>query len=133
MNPPDVMDKEQCAKYLGVGTTTVERWRDTEGLPYIKIGAIARYRRAAIDAWLAARELAVLAQMLAEQAFDLSMKAQQDSAASDWSSAGTVMNLVTDVTRLARPTVYIPEHLLTKEFLTEVKGILGPRGVISHG
>lgn len=50
------MDKEQCAKYLGVGTTTVERWRDTEGLPYIKIGAIARYRRAAIDAWLAARE-----------------------------------------------------------------------------
>ncbi len=53
---PDVMDKEQCAKYLGVGTTTVERWRDTEGLPYIKIGAIARYRRAAIDAWLAARE-----------------------------------------------------------------------------
>ncbi len=25
---------------------------------------------------------------------------------------------------------YIPEHLLTKEFLTEVKGILGPRGVI---
>jgi spermidine synthase len=25
---------------------------------------------------------------------------------------------------------YIPEHLLTKEFLSEVKGILGPRGVI---
>ena len=53
---PDVMDKEQCAAYLGVGASTVERWRDTEGLPYVKIGAIARYRRAAIDAWLAARE-----------------------------------------------------------------------------
>ena len=54
----DVMDKEQCAAYLGVGTSTVERWRDTEGLPFVKIGAIARYRRAAIDAWLAARETA---------------------------------------------------------------------------
>ena len=53
---PDVMDKEQCAAYLGVGASTVERWRDTEGLPYVKIGAIARYRRAAIDEWLAARE-----------------------------------------------------------------------------
>lgn len=57
MNPaPEVMDKEQCAAYLGVGTTTIERWRDTEGLPYSRVGHITRYRRAAVDAWLAARE-----------------------------------------------------------------------------
>ena len=61
MNPaPEVMDKEQCAAYLGVGTTTIERWRDTEGLPFVKMGphrnSVVRYRRAAVEAWLAARE-----------------------------------------------------------------------------
>ena len=53
---PEVMDKGQCAAYLGVGTTTIERWRDNEGLPFVKIGNVARYRRAAVDEWLAARE-----------------------------------------------------------------------------
>jgi len=50
------MDRTQCAAYLNVGTSTVERWRRSEGLPYAKVGALVRYRRAAIDAWLAARE-----------------------------------------------------------------------------
>lgn len=53
---PEVMDRTQCAAYLNVGTSTVERWRRTEGLPYAKVGALVRYRRAAVDAWLAERE-----------------------------------------------------------------------------
>lgn len=53
---PEVMDRTQCAAYLNVGTSTVERWRRSEGLPYAKVGALVRYRRAAVDAWLAERE-----------------------------------------------------------------------------
>jgi excisionase family DNA binding protein len=55
---PSIMNKRQLAEYLDVGTSTVERWRTNEGLPYVRIGGVTRYRRAAIDEWIADRETA---------------------------------------------------------------------------
>jgi hypothetical protein len=54
--PPVVnMTKQQCAEYCNVGTTTIQRWRETKGFPYIQIDGITRYPLGLVEAWLAER------------------------------------------------------------------------------
>ncbi|MFN7542943.1 MAG: helix-turn-helix transcriptional regulator [Acidobacteriota bacterium] len=61
MNPNDslLIDERAVAKALTVSLATVRRWRyEGGGPPFLKIGALVRYRREAIDAWLEAKAVA---------------------------------------------------------------------------
>lgn len=47
---------EGAARYLGLGKSTMAKFRITGGGPrFIKMGAAVRYRRADLDAWAAER------------------------------------------------------------------------------
>jgi excisionase family DNA binding protein len=49
----DLLTDEQVAKLLGVEKRTIRLWRNTRGLPFIKISSkIIRFRRSDIDTWL---------------------------------------------------------------------------------
>ena len=52
---PDLLTRQQAAEYLGLKTQTLAVWATTHryNLPFIKIGAVVRYRKADLDAWLA--------------------------------------------------------------------------------
>jgi excisionase family DNA binding protein len=51
--PTDLLTDEQAAALLNVLPRTLRLWRNTRGLPHIKIsGKVIRYRRSDIDAWL---------------------------------------------------------------------------------
>lgn len=60
---PAVLSAVQAAAYLGVAVNTLEVWRCTKryNLPYIKVGARVKYRKADLDAWLAARTVSAAA------------------------------------------------------------------------
>ena len=52
-----VMTTEEAARYLKIGVRTFLRLRATgEGPPGARVGRQWRYRRSALDAWLAERE-----------------------------------------------------------------------------
>lgn len=53
----DLLDDHAAAAYLDVAPGTLSVWRSTGryALPFLKIGRKVRYRRADLDAWLAAR------------------------------------------------------------------------------
>ena len=52
----DIDDQKATAAYLGVPHRTLEDWRyRSVGPRYLKVGRVVRYRRADVDAWLAAR------------------------------------------------------------------------------
>jgi len=53
----DLLDDKAAAAMLDVSPGTLSVWRSTGryALPFLKIGRKVRYRRADIDAWLAAR------------------------------------------------------------------------------
>lgn len=53
----DLLTPSETSEYLGVKPQTLAFWRCTgrHGLPYIKAGNAVRYRRADLEAWLAAR------------------------------------------------------------------------------
>jgi excisionase family DNA binding protein len=59
MTRPELLSTQQAADYLGAQAHTLEIWRATgrHRLPYIKVGRLVRYRRADLDAWLAARTI----------------------------------------------------------------------------
>lgn len=53
MRPPE------AATYLGYSPKTLEKWRKNgEGPAFVRIGSRVRYRKEALDAWIAAREVA---------------------------------------------------------------------------
>ena len=52
---PEVMNTDEVAAYLDVGTTTIERWRDTEGFPVAKIGGTVRFTKTSVNEWIASR------------------------------------------------------------------------------
>jgi predicted DNA-binding transcriptional regulator AlpA len=55
MNSPLIDEKQLCAE-LGISSVTATKWRaKAAGPPFIKIGRLVRYRRADVEAWLAAR------------------------------------------------------------------------------
>lgn len=55
-----LLDSEQTAAILKVSTKTLNVWRCTGrvNLPYVKVGARVRYRRADVDAYIANRTVA---------------------------------------------------------------------------
>ena len=54
-----LLTPDQAAEVLGVKKTTLEVWRCTKryAIPYIKVGRLVRYRRSALVAFLASREV----------------------------------------------------------------------------
>tara|TARA_R110000868_G_scaffold41074_2_gene140769 strand:- start:3430 stop:3687 length:258 start_codon:yes stop_codon:yes gene_type:complete len=58
LTPGHFLTPEQAAQVLGLSVKTLATWRSTgrHALPYIRVGARIRYRRAALDAWLADRQ-----------------------------------------------------------------------------
>lgn len=58
-SPAAVMNQDQAASYLGVSPRTMEQWRLRGGGPsFVRIGPrCIRYRQAALDSWLMAREV----------------------------------------------------------------------------
>jgi excisionase family DNA binding protein len=56
----ELLTPEDTANFLGIRTHTLATWRCTGryGLPFIKIGRAIRYRRADVEAWLAANQSA---------------------------------------------------------------------------
>ncbi len=51
-----LLDERAVAKSLSVSLATVRRWRyEGGGPPFLKLGALVRYRREAIEAWLEAK------------------------------------------------------------------------------
>jgi DNA-binding transcriptional MerR regulator len=58
----DILDDAQAAAYLITNPRTLRLWRQTRGLPFIRITSkVLRYRRADLDAWLAQRRVAIAA------------------------------------------------------------------------
>lgn len=56
--PGHFLTPAQAAQVLGLSAKTLATWRSTgrHALPYIRVGARIRYRRSALDAWLADRQ-----------------------------------------------------------------------------
>lgn len=56
-DPPELLDANQAAEYLGTTAGTLGVWRCTRryALPYIKIGRRVKYRREDLDRFLAER------------------------------------------------------------------------------
>jgi hypothetical protein len=51
--PGDLLTDEQLALLLGVEPRTLRLWRNTRGLPHIKVTSkVIRYRRSDVDSWL---------------------------------------------------------------------------------
>jgi excisionase family DNA binding protein len=58
----DILTDRDAAALLGVQERTLRLWRQTRGLPFIRITSkVVRYRRADIDGWLARRRVAIAA------------------------------------------------------------------------
>jgi len=54
------LDEKQLCAELGISPVTTTKWRRKgEGPPFIRIGRLIRYSRAAVDEWLAARTVGI--------------------------------------------------------------------------
>jgi excisionase family DNA binding protein len=53
----ELLNNNSAAEYIGVKGGTLEVWRSTKrhNIPYIKCGRLVRYKKSALDLWLAAR------------------------------------------------------------------------------
>jgi excisionase family DNA binding protein len=53
---PDLLTTDEAATYLGVSGPSLARWRSKRSGPaFLKVGALVRYERPALDSWLASR------------------------------------------------------------------------------
>jgi predicted DNA-binding transcriptional regulator AlpA len=54
--PTDLLDEKRLCAELAISPITATKWRARNaGPPFIKVGRLVRYRRADVEAWLAAR------------------------------------------------------------------------------
>jgi excisionase family DNA binding protein len=54
------LDEKQLCAELGISPVTTTKWRRKgEGPPFIRVGRLIRYSRAALDEWLAARTVGI--------------------------------------------------------------------------
>ncbi len=54
---PNLLNRKEAAEYLGIEESTLAVWASTRryGLPMIKIGRLAKYRRSDLDAFISSR------------------------------------------------------------------------------
>ncbi len=54
---PELLTRDEAAKYLGVKRTTLDTWASTKRypIPFIRVGRSVRYRRADLDQFLESR------------------------------------------------------------------------------
>ena len=53
MNNKPLLTTDEAAELLAIDARLLSRWRsDSKGPPYIKVGHLVRYKRAALDAWI---------------------------------------------------------------------------------
>lgn len=45
------MTAEEAAEYLQVAESTVKKWAKLDQIPHGKVGSLARFRKADLDAW----------------------------------------------------------------------------------
>lgn len=53
---PALLNEKKTAESLGVARNTLRKWRETEGLPFIRAGRRIFYRRDAVEEWLRRKE-----------------------------------------------------------------------------
>lgn len=55
-----LFDNKQAAEYIGVAPQTLDVWRSTKRylIAYVKVGTKVKYRKSALDAFLASRTVA---------------------------------------------------------------------------
>jgi excisionase family DNA binding protein len=55
----DLLTRKEAAEYLGVTKSTLSVWACVKryNLPYVKVGRLVKYRRAALDAFIASRTI----------------------------------------------------------------------------
>jgi excisionase family DNA binding protein len=57
--PAALLRSREAAAHLGFSVDTLKHWRKHGGGPaFVRIGTRVRYRKEALDAWIAAREVA---------------------------------------------------------------------------
>lgn len=56
----DLLNREEAARYLGVSPRTLAVWKSTGryNLPCVRIGRLAKYRQADLDAFIARNTIA---------------------------------------------------------------------------
>ena len=55
----ELLDTEAVARFAGLSPVTLRKWRMTGAGPrFVRLGRAVRYRKAAVDAFLAGREFA---------------------------------------------------------------------------
>ena len=58
--PAELLNDEQAAAFLGIESRTLRLWRQTRGLPFLKLTAkVIRYRRCDLDEWLSQHRVAI--------------------------------------------------------------------------
>ena len=64
----DLLTRVEAARYLGVKVQTLGLWASTGRyeLPYVRIGRLAKYRRADLDAFIERRRVPPVGQLDAE-------------------------------------------------------------------
>lgn len=55
MSAEPLKTQQEVAERLAVTTQTLARWRKAEGMPYIKIGGVIRYRLNDVEQWIERR------------------------------------------------------------------------------
>lgn len=52
METPDLLTSAEVAAMMRVSHVTLQRWRDSNKLPYVRVGRTIRYRRTDVEALL---------------------------------------------------------------------------------
>ena len=51
MNETIYTDRKGIAKVLGVSTRSIDKWRETEGLPFVKVDTVVRFNVSDVLEW----------------------------------------------------------------------------------
>ncbi len=50
-----LLDTNEAAQYLGISKNTLYEWVLQKKIPFIKVGRLTKFKKEALDAWLAQR------------------------------------------------------------------------------
>ena len=53
---PALLNEKKTAEFLGVARNTLRKWRENEGLPFIRAGSRIFYRKDSVEEWLRNKE-----------------------------------------------------------------------------